>query len=107
MQNDNDVHSQLLRYGIDIGFLISGFCGAVLLTIKKRKQKIRKSIACIVAGTLCANFLTPLVLNFAPKSIQENGKYAVAFMMGYMGLKGLEIIVDIIEAYIDSKTNKT
>ena len=103
MQNNEDFHTQLLKYGIDIGFLLSGFFGALLLSIKKKKQKLSKSIACIFAGTICANYLTPLILNFAPTSIQEKGKYAVAFMMGYMGLKGLEFIVDFITDYVDSK----
>jgi hypothetical protein len=42
-------------------------------------------------------------LNFAPISIQEKGKYAVAFMMGYMGLKGLEFIIDMITDYLKAK----
>lgn len=106
MQNNDDFHGQLLRYGIDIGFLLSGFFGALLLSIKKRKQKLSKTMGCILAGTLCANYMTPLILNFAPASIQEKGKYAVAFMMGYMGLKGLEFIVDFATDYLNSKKPK-
>jgi hypothetical protein len=52
---------------------------------------------------LCANFLTPLVLTLAPESLQEKGKYAVAFMMGYIGLKGLEELVDFVTEYLKSK----
>jgi hypothetical protein len=63
MQNDNDVHSQLLRYGIRYWILDFWILWGSSADHKKRKQKIRKSIACIVAGTLCANFLTPLVSN--------------------------------------------
>ena len=108
MQNNDDFHGQLLRYGIDIGFLLSGFFGALLLSIKKKKQKLTKVISSILAGTLCANYMTPLILNFAPLSVQEKGKYAVAFMMGYIGLKGLEFIIDFVVDYVNSKnpTNK-
>jgi hypothetical protein len=108
MQSNDDFHGQLLRYGIDIGFLLSGFFGALLLSIKKKKQKLTKVISSILAGTLCANYMTPLILNFAPASIQEKGKYAVAFMMGYIGLKGLEFIIDFVVDYVNSKnpTNK-
>ena len=104
MQNTNeDIQSQLLRFGLDVGFLVSGFFGALLLSINKKKQKLSKTIMCIAAGTLCANFLTPLVLNFAPESLQEKGKYAVAFMMGYIGLNGLEQLIEFIISYAKSK----
>lgn len=103
MQNNDDFHSQLLKYGIDLGFLLSGFFGALLLNIRNKKKTWTKSMACIFAGTMSANYLTPLILNFAPQSVQQNGKYAVAFMMGYMGLKGLEFVVDTVRDYIESK----
>lgn len=109
MQNNDDFQTYLLRYGLDLGFLLSGFFGALLLSIKKKKQKLSKTIGCIFAGTMCANYMTPLVLTIAPSGIQEKGKYAVAFMMGYMGLKGLEFIIDFIVEYVNSKkpTNKS
>lgn len=103
MDNNNDFQSNLLKYGIDTGFILSGFFGALLLNIRNKKKSLSKSIACIFAGTISANYLTPLILNLAPESIQEKGKYAVAFMMGYMGLKGLEAIVDVFIEYIKTK----
>ncbi len=103
MQNNEDFHQQLLRFGLDLGFLVSGFFGALILSIKRKKQKLSKTILCIFTGTLCANFLTPLVLTLAPESLQEKGKYAVAFMMGYIGLKGLEELVDFVAEYLKSK----
>lgn len=84
----------LIRYGIDIGFLISGFFGALLLVSKNSAQKISTTIASILAGTACANYLTPVVMNLLPETVKNNGKYAVAFVMGFMGLKGLELLID-------------
>ena len=106
MQNNNDIHENLLRYGIDLGFLLSGFFGALLLNIRNKKKTLTKSIFCIAAGTLSANYLTPLILTLAPASIQEKGKYAVAFMMGYMGLKGLEAVVDTFGEYLKNRKPK-
>lgn len=88
------IESFLIRYGIDIGFLISGFFGALLLVSKNSAQKISTTIASILAGTACANYLTPVVMNTLPDGVQTNGKYAVAFVMGFMGLKGLELLID-------------
>lgn len=84
----------LTRYGIDIGFLVSGFFGALLLVSKNSAQKLSATIASILAGTACANYLTPVVMAILPTEIKDNGKYAVAFVMGFMGLKGLELIID-------------
>jgi len=90
----NAIEVFLLRYGIDIGFLVSGFFGALLLVSKNSAQKLSATIASILAGTACANYLTPVVMSFLPDTIQNGGKYAVAFVMGFLGLKGLEMIID-------------
>jgi hypothetical protein len=39
-----------------------------------------------------------------PETVRLNGKYAVAFAMGFLGLKGLEFIID---TYIISKKQET
>jgi hypothetical protein len=85
----------LIGYGIEVGLLVSGFFGALLMVGRRGAQRVIPTIVSILAGTACANYLTPIVLHFAPISIQEGrGKYAAAFMMGFLGLKGLELIVD-------------
>jgi hypothetical protein len=98
MQNNpndlNVIEAFLVRYGIDIGFLVSGFFGALLLVSKNSAQKLSTTIASILAGTACANYLTPVVMSVLPVGVQTNGKYAVAFVMGFMGLKGLELILE-------------
>lgn len=90
----NLIESFLIRYGIDIGFIVSGFFGALLLVSKNSAQKVSTTVASILAGTACANYLTPVVMYILPHGVQTNGKYAVAFVMGFMGLKGLEIIIE-------------
>lgn len=88
----------LLRYGIDIGFLVSGFFGALILVSKNSAQKLSTTVASILAGTACANYLTPVVMSVLPESVRNGGKYAVAFVMGFMGLKGLELLIDRVGA---------
>lgn len=88
------VEQFLLSYGIDIGFLISGFFGALLLVPKNSAQRVGSTLASLLAGTACANYLTPVVMSMLPDAVQNNGKYAVAFVMGFMGLKGLEMVIN-------------
>ena len=84
----------LLKYGIDIGFLVSGFFGSLLLVSKKSTQRLKTTIASVLAGMACANYLTPVALAMLPESIRSGSKYAMAFVLGFMGLKGLEYIID-------------
>ena len=104
----NAIETFLIRYGIDIGFLISGFFGALLLVSKNSAQRVSTTIASILAGTACANYLTPVVMNMLPEGVRNNGKYAVAFVMGFMGLKGLELLIDklFIKAQIKVESKK-
>lgn len=90
----NSFEQFLLRYGIHIGFIVSGFFGALLLVSRDSAQKLSTTIASILAGTACANYLTPVVMSILPQSVQVNGKYAVAFIMGFLGLKGLELVLN-------------
>lgn len=93
-QTPDSIESQLIKYGIEIGFLISGFFGSLLLVSKKASEKLSTTVASLLAGTASANYLTPLVISILPEAFRNQGKYAVAFMMGFMGLKGLELIIE-------------
>lgn len=84
----------LLKYGIDIGFLVSGFFGSLLLVSKKSTQKLKTTIASVLAGMACANYLTPVALALIPESVRGGSKYAMAFVLGFMGLKGLEYLIE-------------
>ena len=95
MQSNSTWEQTLISYGIEVGLLVSGFFGALLMVGKRNTQRISTTVASILAGTACANYLTPVVLHFAPDTIAEGrGKYAAAFVMGFLGLKGLELVVE-------------
>lgn len=100
-QQPNDTN-----YGIDIGLLLAGFFGAFILALTTKNQTVGKAITSILAGALCANYLTPIALNFMPEYIRDNGKYGTAFIMGFIGLKTLETIYDIVSKKIKSKKGK-
>ncbi len=97
-QNTNDSN-----FGIDLGLISAGFFGALILALTTKNQTPGKAITSITAGSLCANYLTPIVLQFMPIGIQENGKFGAAFIMGFIGLKTLELIYDFVSKKIKSK----
>lgn len=90
----SSVDDFLLRYGIQVGFLVSGFFGSLLLVSKNSAQRLKSTIASIMAGTACANYLSPVVISFLPEEAARSGKYAIAFALGFMGLKGLEVFIE-------------
>lgn len=82
----------LAEYGIDIGLLLSGTFGGLLFASKSNKKTFREQITGIVGGAATANYLTPLAVDWF--KINNSTQFAIAFMLGYAGLKGVEFFTD-------------
>ena len=82
----------LKDFGLDLGLLISGLFGAILLLSKEGIQKNKtRSIFSLIGGAASANYLTPLVMNVM--NVKETGfDYGIAFLLGFLGLRGIEFI---------------
>lgn len=79
----------LKQYGIDVGLLISGLFGAILLTSKGSAMNLTRTISSLVGGAASANYITPIVINVA-KLNGEHFHYGIAFLLGYLGLRSVE-----------------
>lgn len=83
----------LRELGINIGLLVAGFAGS-LMTVKKDGHKDwMTTITSLLAGTLSANYLTPVVVDFFSMK-NSNTQYAAAFIMGFLGLHGVEFVIE-------------
>lgn len=84
---------QLRELGINIGLLVAGFAGS-LLTVKRDGHKDWfTTVTSLLAGTLSANYLTPIAIDtFGMKN--SNTQYATAFLLGFLGLHGVEFVID-------------
>ena len=81
---------QLLHdLGINLGLSFAGFAGSLVM-IGKKAFSWRKALITIPSGVFSANYLTPLVVD-ALGMQGGNAEYGIAFIMGYLGLKGTEI----------------
>jgi hypothetical protein len=78
----------LEHIGINVGLAVSGFFGS-LLTVGKHKSW-RTAFIAVLSGMGSANYLTPVVLQFLPNA--ENSQYAAAFILGFLGLRGVELL---------------
>lgn len=79
----------LKQYGIDVGLLISGLFGAILLTSKGSANNLPRTVSSLIGGAASANYITPVVVNLA-KLDDTHYHYGIAFLLGFLGLKGIE-----------------
>ncbi len=81
--------SKLEELGINLGLSVAGFFGSVFF-IEKGKD-LRETLVAMCGGVASANYLTPVVSDwFGIEKI--NHQFSVAFILGFMGLKGVERI---------------
>ena len=79
--------------GIQIAFLISGTFGAILMVGKNSANNIQQTILSIIGGMTSANYLTPIVVEFANLQ-NEKIQNGIAFIIGFLGLKLVEVVSD-------------
>jgi len=79
----------LKQYGIDVGLLISGLFGAILLTSKSGALNLTRTISSLLAGAASANYITPVIISVT-KLDETHYHYSIAFLLGFLGLKGVE-----------------
>jgi hypothetical protein len=82
---------QLQKMGIQIGFLISGLFGAILMATKNAKTDAKSVMLSIVGGMSAANFLTPVLVDTL-NIVNVKHQNGVAFIAGFLGLKLVELI---------------
>ena len=81
--------NRLEELGINIGLSIAGFFGSVFFIGKT--EDIRSTLVAMFGGVASANYLTPVVCDwFGIDKI--NHQFSVAFLLGFMGLRGVEKI---------------
>jgi hypothetical protein len=79
----------LKDYGIDVGLLISGLFGAILLTSKGSAMNLTRTVSSLIGGAASANYITPIVVNMTQLD-NTHYHYGIAFLLGFLGLRGIE-----------------
>ena len=101
----------LEQYGIDIGLLISGLFGAILLTSKGSAMNLGRTFSSLVGGAASANYITPVIISIT-KLDNMHFNYSIAFLLGFLGLKGVEffsnkVLLDSIIEEVPHNSRKT
>ena len=97
----------LQNLGINIGMSVAGLFGSVLMIGKDTKMDLRKSITSIFAGVASANYLTPVASDLFGVT-KVNYQFSIAFLLGFLGLKGVELILSKVlkEKPVQKKVTK-
>jgi len=89
--------------GINIMQSIAGLFGSLLLVGKGAAKNLKQTFFAIITGVASANYLTPVVCDVLRIS-DTNYSNGVAFILGFLGLKGVEAIS---KKFLKDKTNGT
>lgn len=89
--------------GINIGLAIAGLFGALLMMSKTAGLNVGRSLLATVGGAASANYVTPLILKITKLDNDPTYSYAIAFLLGFAGLRAVELITSKI--FSDEHTN--
>lgn len=76
--------------GINISISVAGLFGSLLLIGKQSELNLKATFFSILSGVASANYITPMFIDIA--RVDEKYQMSVAFMLGFLGLKGVELL---------------
>lgn len=94
----------LKTIGIETATFIAGASGAVTLLSKSKKMSKSQQFFTVLSGGLSANYLTPLAISLM--GLSGNVVYGIAFILGYSGMKSVEIIIQTFFSKLKPNDNK-
>lgn len=90
--------------GIQISLLIAGFAGGLVSINKEKKLSLWGKVMVIISGGFIATYITPVFFMLF-KFQDERAKYGIAFVIGYMGLKAIELLVSKFTKKLDDEND--
>ena len=73
--------------------VVAGFFGSLIAVGKASHGNLRDNLLAVSAGTSSAYFLTPVVFQVTGVESTQQTMSAVAFLLGVMGQRGVEIVI--------------
>lgn len=91
-----------LKYiGIEAPVFMAGSSGAIVFLQKKGNMTKMQQFLTVLSGGLSANYLTPLAGDWF--HLDHKVLYGVAFLLGYSGMKSVELIIVGFHSKLKSK----
>lgn len=77
--------------GLNLSFMLAGLLGSLMMMSRNASQSVGRTIFATIGGAASANYLTPLILDVT-KLGHGAHSHAIAFLIGFAGLRGIESI---------------
>lgn len=90
--------------GFHIAFALAGVFGSYVSMSQKGELKFWQRFSVMIAGAATANYLTPLICDYF--NIGEQTRYGFAFLLGFIGVEGVQIIILRLKKMINNKSGK-
>jgi len=94
----------LKSIGIETQSFIAGMSGGIAFLTKKNNMNWLQRFLTVLSGGFTANYLTPLVAIYL--HLDNKALYGVAFLLGYSGMKSVEVIITRLKNRINFKSSK-
>ena len=78
--------------GLNISYMLAGLFGSLMMMTKTAGLNIARTIFATIGGAASANYLTPLILQVTKIGHDPTYSYAIAFLLGFTGLRTIELI---------------
>ena len=100
-----DIYHFLRDMGVFIEFMLAGLFGGFVFVSKESKLTSLQKFSTVIAGALTANYITPIAVYYtgAPTKIH----FAIAFLLGYTGIRSIEFIIKSYESYKQNKSQNS
>ena len=72
--------------------MLAGLFGSLMMMTKTAGLNVARTIFATIGGAASANYLTPLILQVTKIGHDPTYSYAIAFLLGFTGLRAIELI---------------
>lgn len=94
----------LKAFGFGAAEFLAGLAGAWVSTNKQKNLTTLERFSSIFSGGLIANYITPIFINIM--NFSDSTTYGVAFIVGYIGMKSVEYVIDYFhKKFINNENN--
>jgi hypothetical protein len=76
--------------GLNLSFMLAGLLGSLMMMSRNASQSVGRTLFATIGGAASANYLTPLILDITKLGHGSSYSHAIAFLLGFAGLKAID-----------------